>query len=126
MTCYKHDVLYIVGINVSRLREVIDEVVLKKLSRIPQNYIPRLCKELSQSELVDPERDSCDGIVEDLTAAIEFQNDPSEIISYCTVLFRAIESVSGRHRKSIAGHLKRNLTQAIRDEFHIDVNFDRC
>ena len=105
------------------MREIIDEAVLKKLSRIPQNYIPHLCKELSQSELVDPERDSCDGIVEDLTAAIKFESDPKEIISYCTDLFKGIESVSGRHKKSIAGHLKRNLTQAIRDEFHIDINF---
>ena len=95
------------------------------MSCIPQSYIPRLCKELSQSELVDPERDSCDGIVEDLTAAIEFQSDPSEIITdSITPLFRAIQSIPGPCKKFIAVSLKQDFKQAIKNEFNVDVVLD--
>ena len=108
------------------MREIIREIVLNKLYEIPSKKIPRLCKELSESELelVDPETTTCDDIVEDFTTAINFQSNPSEIISYCTVLFRAIESIPGPCKSVISVHLKQNLKQAIKDEFNVDVNFD--
>ena len=108
------------------MRELIIENVLNKLYEIPSKKIPRLCKELSESELelVDPETTTCDDIVEDFTAAINFQSDPSEIISYCTVLFRAIQSIPGPCKSVIAVQLKQNLKQAIKDEFNVDVDFD--
>ena len=102
------------------LKSTIDKVLFEKLKKIPDTSVESLCAELFKAKLVSAGVATLDGIIKEFKTSLDFEDDPSEIISMCSKFFKVAHSVPGPCEK-IANKVSKDLAKEIKNQLNIDV-----
>ena len=102
------------------LKSIIDKVFVEKLKKIPKSSVESLCAELFKAKLISAGVATLDGIIEEFKTSLDFEEDPSEIISMCSKFLTATHSVPGPCEK-IANKASKDLAKEIKNRLNIDV-----
>ena len=102
------------------LKSIIDKVLFEKLKKIPDTSVEPLCPKLANAEVISTGVATLDGIIKEFKTSLDFEDDPSEIISMCSKFLLAIHSVRGPCEK-IANKVSKDLAKEIKNQLNIDV-----
>ena len=102
------------------LKSTIDKFFVEKLKKIPKSSVEPLCPKLANAEVISTGVTTLDGIIEEFKTSLDFEDDPSEIISMCSKFLIATHSVPGPCEK-IANKVSKDLAKEIKNQLNIDI-----